>query len=157
MSYWNGVEEPIPGRIDTDERMPRCSANTRASMDLATRAGSAVQPEHGAALRITELGEADLAALADGDVAFQLRAGDRDSHDLSLATGSTRLRTSSPTAELSPGPASPAGRRPAHGTHRFELGGHLEKHRLLGRGQQNPDRQALGGWWPAAAKSTPTR
>ena len=35
-----------------------------------------MQPEDGAALRVAELGETDLTVIADGDVAFELGAGD---------------------------------------------------------------------------------
>ena len=48
--------------------------------DLPACAGRPVQPENRASLRIPELGETDLAVLADGDVAFQLRAIDRHDH-----------------------------------------------------------------------------
>ena len=48
--------------------------------NLAAGAGCAVQPEERAALRVTELGEADLAVLADRDVALEFRAGDVKSH-----------------------------------------------------------------------------
>jgi hypothetical protein len=46
-----------------------------------------VQPEDGATLGITELGETDLTVLPDGDVAFELGAGDCDNHAESVAWG----------------------------------------------------------------------
>ena len=67
-------------------RMSAFSAiGPRLGGDLPAGAGGAVQPEDGPALRGAELGEPDLAVLADGDVSFELRAIDCDNHAQSVA------------------------------------------------------------------------
>jgi hypothetical protein len=43
-----------------------------------------VQPEDGAPLRVAELGEPELAVVADRDVAFQLGTSNSDNHDRSV-------------------------------------------------------------------------
>ncbi|EUA42424.1 hypothetical protein I553_6284 [Mycobacterium xenopi 4042] len=44
-----------------------------------------MQPEDGASLRITKLGEAQLAILTDGDVALELGTRDRHHHGTSVS------------------------------------------------------------------------
>jgi len=48
--------------------------------DLPVGAGSSVQPEDGASLRLAELGKADLAVLPNRYVSVELGAGNRDDH-----------------------------------------------------------------------------
>ena len=67
----------MPGRSTPISRMLLLlGVDPGLDRDLPAGARSAVQPEHGAALRVAELGKADLTVIADGDVAFQL--GTRD-------------------------------------------------------------------------------
>ena len=79
---------PDAGPVDTDQPdLPLLGVDAGLHRDLPAGARRAVQPEDGAALRIAELGEPDLTVIADGDVAFQLRTGDCDSHAQSVSRG----------------------------------------------------------------------
>jgi hypothetical protein len=57
----------------------------RFHRDLAPGSRRAMQPEDRPALRVTELGESDLAVIADSDVAFELGTGDCDNHGQSVS------------------------------------------------------------------------
>ena len=81
-----GVDDPMPGPVDTDQPdVLLFGVDAGLHRDLAAGTGRSVQPEDGAALRVTELGESDLAVIADGDVAFELGTGDCDSHGQSVS------------------------------------------------------------------------
>src|SRR6266436_4128457 len=81
-----GRRRPDAGPVDTDQPdLPLLGVDTGLHRDLPAGARRAVQPEHGAALRIAEPGKPDLTVIADGDVAFQLGTRDCDSHAESVS------------------------------------------------------------------------
>jgi hypothetical protein len=85
-----GRRRPDAGPVDSDQPdLPLLGVDAGLHRDLPARSRRSVQPEHGAALRIAELGKSDLTVIADGDVAFQLGTGDCDSHAQSVSFGRT--------------------------------------------------------------------
>ncbi|MDT5280040.1 MAG: hypothetical protein QOJ20_1235 [Mycobacterium sp.] len=67
-----GRRRPDAGPVDTDQPdLPLLGVYAGLHWDLPAGARRAVQPKHGAALRIAELGKPDLTVIADSDVAFQ--------------------------------------------------------------------------------------
>ena len=75
------------GAVDADQTdVVVLGVDPGLGRDLPAGAGSSVQPEHRAPPRGAELGEADLAVVADGDVSFKLGAGNRDGHAEQLCT-----------------------------------------------------------------------
>jgi len=79
---------PDAGPVDTDQPdLPLLGVDAGLHRDLPAGTRGAVQPEHGATLRVAELGKPDLTVITDGDVAFQLRTGNCDSHAQSVSFG----------------------------------------------------------------------
>jgi hypothetical protein len=94
LSYWCGVEDPIPGRSGADQTdVLLLGVDPGLHRNLPAGAGRPVQPEEGASLRVAEFGQPDLTVIADGDIDFQLGTRDGNNHAASVAGRRARLRT----------------------------------------------------------------
>ena len=72
---------PDAGSVDADQAdVVVLGVDASLGRDLPSRAGSAVQPEERATLRIAELGKPQLPIIADGDIALELGPSNRISH-----------------------------------------------------------------------------
>lgn len=74
------------GSVDADQSdVLALRKHPSLGRNLPAGAGSSVQPEDGTSLRGAKFGEPNLTIFADGDVPFELRARNRDSHTQSVA------------------------------------------------------------------------